>query len=55
LLTGLFSDGFDHLFWVRMVGTALALWLVRSALAGAAGRPRVAALAVAAGVPEQFG
>jgi exosortase E/protease (VPEID-CTERM system) len=49
LLTGLVSTGFDRLYWLRMLGTAAALWMVRGAFAGAAGRPRVSALAVAAG------
>jgi exosortase E/protease (VPEID-CTERM system) len=49
LLTGLFSTGFDRLFWVRTLGTAVALWATRGAFAGAAGRPRVDPLAVAAG------
>jgi exosortase E/protease (VPEID-CTERM system) len=50
LVTGLFSAGFDHLFWVRVLGTALTLWLSRAALAGAFGRPRSSPLALAVGV-----
>jgi len=49
LLTGLASTGFDGLYWLRALGTAVALWMTRGAFAGAAGRPRVSPLAVATG------
>ena len=49
LVTGLFSTGFDRLFWLRALGVAVALWLTRSAFAGAAGRPRIAPLPVVVG------
>jgi exosortase E/protease (VPEID-CTERM system) len=50
LVTGLFSAGFDHLLWVRVLGTGVALLAVRGAFAGAAGRPRLAGLPVAVGM-----
>jgi exosortase E/protease (VPEID-CTERM system) len=50
LLTGLFSAGFDRLFWLRFLAVAAALWVTRGAFAGAAGRPRFSGTAAAVGV-----
>jgi exosortase E/protease (VPEID-CTERM system) len=50
LVIGLFSTGFDRLFWLRVVGTALALLAVRAAFAGAFGRPRLAGLPIGVGL-----
>jgi exosortase E/protease (VPEID-CTERM system) len=50
MVTGLFSTGFDHLYWLRVLGTGVALVTARGAFTGAWGRPRLAGLPVAVGV-----